>query len=203
MEVNWVNSKFYTACQWICQLACLNLLWILFAFGGLIIFGLMPATAAMFTVLKRWVMGEAGIPLLRTFITAYQKEFIGSNLLGLPFAGAGYIIYFNYNFLQVMDAPFQTVLLVSLISTTILYLITAAFIFPVYVHYDLKPLQYIKVASVIGIRSPQMILILVLGLVLLYHLFYFIPGLIPFFGMSATGLIVMGCGTRILVRAEK
>ncbi|SNS74203.1 Uncharacterized membrane protein YesL [Anaerovirgula multivorans] len=203
MQVSKISNKLYQTCEWIWRLAYVNLLWMFATLAGLVVFGLLPATVAMFAVLSKWVMKEPNIPIFPTFISTYKKEFIKVNVLGLIFAVVGYIIYFNHIFLGTVDGTMHTVLLAGLFCTVFIYLITLFFIFPVYVHYDLKLFQYIKVASVIGIINPLAMITLVLSLALLYHLFYFIPGLVPFFSVSMTGLVIMWCASTTFSRIEK
>ncbi len=196
MEINWVYSKPYRACEWICRMVYLNILWLMATLFGCIIFGLLPATVAMFSVLRKWLMQEPNIPILSTFVTAYKREFMRANGLGLILAAAGLIIYFNFSIIGAMGEAISFVLLAGLISTSILYAVTLLLIFPIYAHYELKLTEYIKAALVLGIHNPLTLITLVLSLVLLYYLFYLVPGLIPFFSGSLTGLLSMWCGSR-------
>ncbi|ABR49444.1 protein of unknown function DUF624 [Alkaliphilus metalliredigens QYMF] len=193
MQIDLMSSKFYRICEWIWRLAYVNLLWIFSTLAGLVIFGMLPATVAMFAVLRKWVMKEPDIIVFQTFINTYRKEFIKANGLGFIFVVVGYMIYFNYLFLGTIAGLMHMVLLSGLFCTVLVYLNTLFYIFPVYVHYDLKLFQYMKVACIIGIINPLTTISLVLSIVLLYYLFYLIPGLVPFFSSSMTGLLIMWC----------
>lgn len=203
MQIDWTSSKFYRLCEWIWRLAYVNLLWIFLTIAGLGVFGLLPATVAMFAVLRKWVMKEPDIPIFSTFISTYKKEFIKVNILGLIFAATGYIIYFNYTFLGTIGGLAHTVLLIGLLCGALAYLMTLLFIFPVYVQYDIKLFQYIKVASVIGFTNPLVVIILLLSLTLLYHFFYLIPGLVIFYSASLPSFLVMWCGSMLFSKIGK
>jgi uncharacterized membrane protein YesL len=44
-----ITKPIVTLCDWVAKLAYVNLLWFLFTAAGLLIFGFMPATVALFT----------------------------------------------------------------------------------------------------------------------------------------------------------
>ncbi len=196
MEINWVYSRPYRACEWICRMVYLNMLWLMATILGLILFGVFPATVAMLTVMRKWLLQEINTPIFSTFAATYKKEFLRSNGLGLMMAAAGFIIYLNFSIIGAIGGAISFVLLAGLISTAILYVIALLFVFPTYVHYELKLTDYIKAALVLGIRNPLVLMALILSLILLYFLFNLVPGLMPFFIGSATGLILMWFGSR-------
>ncbi|MCT8137105.1 YesL family protein [Anaerobacillus sp. CMMVII] len=203
MNVSWMSSKFYRTCEWIWRFAYVNLLWLFATLAGLVVFGILPATVAMFAVLRKWVMKEPDISVIRTFLSTYKNEFIKINVLGLIFAGIGYVIYFNFLYLSTLSGFMHTVLLVGVGIATVIYLITLFFIFPVYVHYDYKLVQYVKVAFIIGLVNPLALITLLASLLLLLYLFYLVPGLIPFFSISMIGMAIMWPASMAFSRVEQ
>lgn len=73
---------FYSISEWVLRFAYVNVLWISFNLLGLIVFGFFPATIAMFTVVRKWVLKETDISVFNTFWFAYKKEFFKGNFLG-------------------------------------------------------------------------------------------------------------------------
>ncbi|WP_416151392.1 YesL family protein [Salipaludibacillus sp. HK11] len=203
MQVSWMSSGFYRTCEWIWRLAYVNLLWLLFSLLGLVIFGVAPATFAMFTVMRKWFLGEPDIPIYRTFIDSIKKDFLKANIIVLIFAALGYILYFNYQYLGTIEGSMLTIQTIGWYITMVLFLITLLFIIPVYVHFDMKLLQSIKTAFIIGIINPLALITLVISFVLAFYLFYYLPGLIPFFGVSLLGWIVMWCAHMSFGRIER
>ncbi|OPJ55844.1 YesL family protein [Alkalithermobacter paradoxus] len=198
-----VSNKLYEICEWICRLVYINILWIASTVIGLVVFGIAPATVAMFGVLRKWTVGDTDTSVFRAFIKIYKEEFIKSNILGVIFLAFGYMIYFNYLLSQMIDGIFHRILWIGLFPTVFIYMITLFFVFPVYVHYDLKLLQYIKVAFMIAISNPLEIIIFGLTVCLLCYMFYFIPAGIPFFGVSIIAWIVMLRASGIFMRVDK
>lgn len=191
MQFNWVISKAYTGCEWVMKLAYVNILWVLFSISGLIFFGMSPASVALFTILRKWLMNETDIPIFRTFIDTYKKEFRKANRIGWLMAMIGMFLYIDFKFLNNIGGTIQYVLSVPLLIITILYLITVLYIFPVYVQYELRPVQYIKNSFYIGIINMHITILMMAATFLLGILYTYIPGVVPFFSVSLVSLIAM------------
>lgn len=56
------------------KLAYVNLLWLLFTVAGLAVFGFMPATVSLFTIVRKWQMKQAEVTVWNTFISIYKKN---------------------------------------------------------------------------------------------------------------------------------
>ena len=67
LMIHSVTNGLNRFCTWVMRLAYLNVLWILFSLAGLVVFGLMPATAAMFTVAREWAKGNTDAPVFSVF----------------------------------------------------------------------------------------------------------------------------------------
>ena len=99
-----VMAMMYGACEAIMKIAWLNGIWVLFTLGGGIVFGWAPSTAAMFTVVRKWLLGRTDAPLFKTFYQTYKKEFFKANGLGLILITAGTILFVNYQFFRVLNS---------------------------------------------------------------------------------------------------
>ena len=83
MAIDGFLRKIYDISAWITRLMYVNLLWILFMLAGLIVMGVFPSTTAMFSVTRKWILGETDTPVFHTFWKAYKQNFLQSNLVGL------------------------------------------------------------------------------------------------------------------------
>jgi uncharacterized membrane protein YesL len=191
MHFNGVINKAYTGCEWVMKLAYVNILWVLFSLSGLIFFGMSPASVALFTILRKWLINETDIPIFRTFLDTYKKEFRKANKIGWLMAMIGMFLYIDFKFIINMGATIQYVLSVPLLIITILYFITLLYIFPVYVSYELGMVQYIKNSFYIGIINMHITILMIAATFLLGILYRYIPGVVPFFSVSLVALIVM------------
>ncbi|WP_412967052.1 YesL family protein [Fredinandcohnia sp. 179-A 10B2 NHS] len=194
MESNWTSGRVYKMSNGIMRLAYVNLLWILFSCVGLVIFGVFPATAALFAVIRKWQTEEDDIPIFNTFVQTYKKEFIKANVLGLFLTVIGYTLYFDYVYVSILQGTSQIIMSFLLVLFAIIYVTIALNIFPVFVHYDVKLLQNIKHAFYIGIANPLYTLMMVAAIVVLSLLLKYIPGLLPFFFPSIYALVLMKIG---------
>lgn len=75
MREKGMMAMMYGACEAIMKIAWLNTLWVLFTLGGGVVFGWAPSTAAMFTVVRKWLLGRTDAPVFKTFYQTYKKEF--------------------------------------------------------------------------------------------------------------------------------
>jgi uncharacterized membrane protein YesL len=202
MQFNWVISKAYSGCEWVMRLAYVNVLWVLFSVFGLIFFGMSPASVALFTILRKWLMKETDVPIFRTFQETYKKEFRKANKIGWIMAMIGMFLYIDFKFLIGIGGTIQYVLSVPLLIITILYFITMLYIFPVYVQYELPLLQYIKNSFYIGIINMHITILMMAATFLLGILFTYIPGVVPFFSVSLVSLIAMTGAKQSFHRTE-
>jgi uncharacterized membrane protein YesL len=191
MQFNWLVGKAYTGCEWVMKLAYVNILWILFSVSGLIVLGISPATVALFTILRKWLMNETDVPIFRTFLHTYKKEFWKANRLGWLMALIGMFLFIDFKFLLTIGGTIQYVLSVPLLIITLLFFITLLYIFPVYVQYELRLIQYIKNSFYIGIINMHITILMIAFTILLIILYSTLPGIVPFFSISLFSLMVM------------
>lgn len=196
-------GKLYTICEWIMKLAYINLLWIMFTVSGLILLGFMPATVALFTVVRKWFMKETEVPIWKTFFSVYKSEFIKSNSFGLVFVMAGIMLYVDYYLILNLDGIIRIVATSILLLISCLYLITVLFFFPVYVHYELKFFDYFKYSFFLGVLNIHILMLAILGLAADMFLLFYIPGLLPFFSGVSIAFILMSSSILIFERVQK
>ncbi len=176
---------------WATRLAYVNFLWVVFTIVGLGVLGLMPATAGMFAVVRKWTSGEDEIKVFQTFWNSYRKEFVKSNLLGYVLIAIGYILYIELQILRAQDSMVYFIASFGVIALCVILLIILLYIFPIFVHFNLSTLQTIRWAFIIGVIHPILTIVLIVGVGLLHYLtFITIPALLFFFGGSATAFVL-------------
>lgn len=195
-------GKLFTLCEWVMKLAYLNILWFLFSLAGLLVLGMMPATIALFSIIRKWQWKETDFPIWRTFLSIYREEFKKSNRLGWCLIASGVFITFDFLLIRTVHGTLQLALIVPLIMITVFYIITLLYIFPVYVHYDLKMIAYIKNAFFLGILNFHITLIMLAGLAALSYLILLQPGFIPFFSIVSFAWVLMVGGNYCFNRIE-
>ncbi|MCM3705598.1 MULTISPECIES: YesL family protein [Cytobacillus] len=196
-------NKLFSICEWIMKLAYVNLLWLLFTVAGLVVFGFMPATVSLFTIVRKWQMKETDVPLWNTFLSTYKREFIKSNLLGFMLNIWTGIILLDWHFVKGLEGSIQMVFFVPLLIISVLYFCTLMHIFPLYVHYDLGVTEYIKNSCLLGILKLHMSLILTASAGSIIILFLYSPAFIPFFSAVSVSWILMFGGMYNFKRIEE
>ncbi|WP_188454907.1 YesL family protein [Virgibacillus oceani] len=190
METGLMGS-IYRFSDWVTKLFYVNLLWVAFSLLGLIAAGFFPATAAMFSVVRKWVLSETDIPVFKTFWTVYKQEFAKSNVLGYILSIAGYILYLDLMITKDAANPLLQLAYYPLLLVIVIFLLTACYIFPVFVHFETKLLQVFKNAFLIMITHPVISILMGIAAVVIYLINYLVPILIAVFGGSIFAFVVM------------
>lgn len=201
--MNVVSSFLYKISEWIMRFAFVNLLWIAFSFLGLIIVGFFPATTAMFTVVRKWIMGQIDIPIFQTFWTTYKSEWMKSNLLGGLLLGIGSFIYFEFT---IINSSEHTILQLSkypLLLSVIIFCFLLLYAFPTYVHFHVNLFQVIKNSISLMLVNPYYNIVMILALFVIYLIANILPPLLIFFGGSASAYVIMWCCYQCLINIHR
>lgn len=143
-------------------------------------FTLVPATAAMFTVARKWVTGDEDVPLLKTFFRGYKENYLYSLMGGFVFVLLAVILYVNYTWYGNSSGYLK---LLSFFFILLMILLMAAFFnfFSIMVHLHMKFIQVIKNCLLITIGNPfsSFALLIVNGVIVFISFKY--NFLVPFF----------------------
>lgn len=172
-------------------MAYLNLLWILFTILGLGVFGVFPALTATFGILREWILGRIDLPMFQSFWALYKKDFVKSNLLGLIVMSLGFLLIVDLQFFNASESRMLNLFAIPILALTILYLFTSFYIFPTFIHYDLKIIEVLKHAFLLMIINPLETLLMVIGLITVGYLFFKFQGFIPLFGISVFASVII------------
>lgn len=196
-------GKLYDITEWITKFAYLNFLWIIFTFLGLGFLGFFPSTTAMFTVVRKWIMKEESVPVFQTFWLAYKKDFVKAQLLGLLMVSIGLVIYLDLNYILANGTETLKLVNVPLFILVLILFMTMLYLFPVFVHFDLKTFAVLKNAFYIMLINPLLNVFMLIVLVVTYFVMFSIPGLSFFFGGSFVTSIIMAFSYLAFQTVEK
>lgn len=188
------NTGLSNIVSWVLRLAILNIYGIFAALIGLLFFGFFPAITAVYAMIRRWILHLEEEPSFsRSFWCTYKNNFINANIIGWILLAVGYILYIDFRFLQELSGVFHTLMAFILMTITLIYTTVVLYIFPVYVHYDIKLSQTFKYALIIGISFPfaTICMIAVVAAVCLISVVY--SALLPFFSLSLLLYGIMLC----------
>ncbi|MGN8645916.1 YesL family protein [Gracilibacillus sp. HCP3S3_G5_1] len=187
-----MRNSLFAATEWITRFAYVNVLWIGFTLLGLVFFGIFPATIAMFTVIRQWIMGNTETPVFSTFWNTYRKEFFKSNLFGLCFYLIGLLFYINLQFIAINQEGFYEIVKIPLYIFMLAISLTLLYVLPTYVHFELRFTDVWKNAFLIMLIHPLHNISMVVGSAAVLYVMWLLPGSLFFFGASIVGYIIMG-----------
>lgn len=179
-----VTGGIYAAGEVFLFLVKLNLLWIIGTVAGLLLFGFGPSTLAMCDVIRRWMRKEADVPVWRTFWQQYKTYFLRGNCLSLVFLFGAFMIFVNTTFFFVESAWVVIFVRYALFLVAALLILTALYVFPATVHFDLTLLDSLKQSFFIALYMPVRTLYMVAAVLTVYHILFMFPVLIFLFGIS-------------------
>ncbi|QIZ07545.1 YesL family protein [Priestia megaterium] len=194
---------FYSISEWIMKFAYVNILWISFSLLGFIAFGFFPATTAMFSVVRKWVLKQSDIPVLKTFWFTYKKEFVKSNLLGLVIILVGIFMYSNIRIVEATTVHELKLLYIPNVIVIFIFLLTLLYIFPVFVHFDVSLAEGIKNAFILMTVNPMSTFCMGILTGFLCFIFIKLPGLLPFFSGSFIAFLLMWISNYVFIKMNK
>ncbi|MBS4197541.1 YesL family protein [Lederbergia citri] len=196
MEMKGFLGGLYKLGDWIIRLIYVNFLWIIFILVGGVVFGIMPSTAALFSVMRKWMREEIDLPVFKTYWQGFKQEFAKSNMIGLTLGILLLIFYIDYRVILISKGTSFQILALLLIIILFLFCLMCLYIFPVFVSYEMKLLNYFKYSFLFAFASPLSTIIMIVGLFFTGILAIIVPGLIVFFGASAPAFIIMASANR-------
>ncbi|PFR29043.1 hypothetical protein COK19_07295 [Bacillus cereus] len=203
METNGLIWKFYHFSEIVMKIAIFQIIWIALTLMGGIILGLMPATVGLFTVIRKWRMGNEQLrSLVEIYWITFRKEFWKANTIGFVLFSIGFLIYLNFSIIRFTNGLMHLLLFIFIITLSILFLILLLYVIPVFVHFEFKLQQYLTMSLLLGISFPFHTILLAFGYYILFRLFLWVPGLIPFFSVSVVAFFTMWVSMNIFHTME-
>lgn len=168
------------------ELFFLNIYWILFTIIGGIVFGLFPATIAVYSCIRhKLTYGYYKEKSFRLFKDVYKNEFFKSNKMALVLYLMWLIIYIDFNFLSQFDMGLVgNVVSGLLVAISLILFLMNLYLFPIYVHFKGNIRSYIKRSFALIIGKPKESLVSLSMAAILIVLYYNLPGLVPVFGIT-------------------
>lgn len=202
MEPNGYMGVLHRSTEWIMRLVYLNLLWIAFSLLGFVLLGFFPATVAMFSVVRKWVMGETTVKVLKVFWQTYRKEFWKANRLGVFLVLGWCILYFDLEVFPTGDQLIYQILSVGLLGTILYFSIFCMYLFPVNAQFELRFFSLLRRTLLISLVSPLRTLLMVTATVCLYFFMLKVPATIFLFSGSIISFIWMWISNQVFIKLE-
>ena len=202
METKGMLSGIYRISEKVMMIAYTNILWILFSLLGFVLIGIMPATAAMFAVMRKLIIEEE-VPIFKLFWNKYKQEFVKANLYGylLLLAIAAFLL--DIMLFQSLDGWLFTFLSILSAGLMVLFFAVVLYFIPLYFQYDLPFFQYIKTAFLLTFTHPIQTVILIISGAVIGFILLLLPGSLLFFSGSLYCFIVTKTVLKVFAHVEK
>ncbi|KAB8194142.1 DUF624 domain-containing protein [Nonomuraea phyllanthi] len=169
------------------RLFLLHLLWLGGTLAGGVVLGVFPATAAVYAVVRRDLMGRDEPSRLREeFATAWRREFRAANALGYAFLALWALLLLDRHVVATVDLGAAGPALAGL------FWLLAVFLFGMSVAAGPLAAHFAESVPKLVVRSALFVLArpLVAGLnavavAVVLCVYYVVPGLVPVFGIAA------------------
>ncbi|MFK4998108.1 hypothetical protein ACI2OX_14355 [Bacillus sp. N9] len=92
-----------------------------------------------------------------------------------------YVLYIDFQFIKSSPSDFVRFFHLPLVSVLFIFGLVLMYLFPVFVHYDVRLFQVFKNAFFIMIMFPFVTIMMVVACFAIYFIMMKIPGLIPVF----------------------
>lgn len=199
MEFKGAMGGLYRITEWISRIAFSNILWavcsIPFLFmavmkmimlgsgaggpneqitlnwtlGILAPFTVFPATAALFTVVRKWVMGNTDVSTFRTFFQGYKENYFKSMLGGLIYTVLFVVMYVDVTVYMTQMANFRIVGILMLVLMIILFVSMFNF-FSIVVHYQMTFKEVVTNSVLLTIARPIRVFSTLIGAAVLVYI---------------------------------
>lgn len=213
MEYKGLMGGFYKITEWIMRISGSNLLWLicsipflfflmtfglsadeavrassLWFMGILAPFTVFPATSALFSVARKWVMGEADLSVVKVYFKGYKENYKQSMLGGIFYTLLIVIMLVDYNVYMKELKNLQIVGMIMLVLLLVLFVSLFNF-FSLVAHYHLKVTLLIKNSILLTLISPLRVVYTVVCAVVLALVTFKFPWLILFGFGSLTAYV--------------
>jgi uncharacterized membrane protein YesL len=166
-------------------------------------FTLFPASAALFTVARKWVMGDEDVPLFKTYFRGYKSNYKQAMKGGLFFSFILIVLLINIQFYMDKESLISVVTYLFIVMVLLLGAAAINYLSMIS-HFEMRTRSLIKNSILFTIGRPLTSLMLLVGnFVVLYISFIKFTFLIPFFMGSLMGVFSFWSFYRVLQRMQE
>lgn len=196
LEFRGLTGGIYRLTEWIMRISGTNLLWVLcsapflfilymrlaidpqyvnealtlnWALGILAPLTLFPATSAMFTVTRKWVMGEPDVKIFRTYFRGYKENYKQSLVGGIFYTLLFVVMYVDITVYMVQFRNMQLFGILMLILMILLFVSLFNF-FSMVAHYHMKIGGILKNAILLTLLRPFRVFSTLIGAIAVIYI---------------------------------
>lgn len=202
MQLDRISTSVFQASVYLWKLAYINLIWILLTLSGLVVFGIYPATVAMLTVIRQ-LSEQEDLPILRTFWTAYKKEWTAANKLGLFLTIGLAVLYADSVFFEAKQHEAIGLFYYPAVIAFWMLLMTGCYAIALQSMYKQTTIQLLKNGFLMAISMPVSTFMLITGTGALLLAISYLPWLLVFYAVSLWGWLLHFAAGMAIAKTKK
>lgn len=176
-------NKIYEVFNRIYYLMKLNGLWLLFTLLGGVVFGVVPATIALYACIRQQIRNETENHLYQMFKNYYVENFRRSILFSMVFVVV--VAFFLGETIILTNIGSGNLLLeIAIKVTRLLIILSVAMFFPIFAHFDVRGIKTVVQPLIFILICPFEVIYMGLVFLVVSLLFAVSPFLILFIGIS-------------------
>lgn len=176
--------------EWVMNLFLLHIYWIGGTLLGGILFGIIPSSIALFSIIRKLFTDSSRINLFNYFKEEYKINFKNSIFIGFIYLLIGLFIYSYITFLNATTNTLLAYTHIFIYTFLFLMILFSFYLIPVYVHYEMSNKRLIPNTLRILFTSMKWnfpMFFTVLAVILIYIRF---SVSLMFFGISLPALVI-------------
>ncbi|WP_327589901.1 DUF624 domain-containing protein [Nonomuraea sp. NBC_00507] len=179
----------------------LHLLWVVWSLAGGIVLGVFPATAAVYGVIRRELLGSARPGEFRRL---WRQEFRTANVVGYVFTAAWAVLLVDRRLLETADLGVVEPLLGAALWLITLFVSGMSVnVWILAAHFAEGPLALVRRSAILVLARPVQAMVTLLAVGVILCVYYVVPGLVPVFGVALPAFVSFAYvwGTAVLPTA--
>ncbi len=177
-------NKIYEFINRIYYLIKLNILWLLFTLAGGVVLGIVPATIALFSCIRKQIRDQEEAHLFQQYKQFFSENFRRSILFSFVMMGLVFVLISETGLLSNGSIQSNLLLEVSIKVTRLVILAGMVMFFPVFVHFDVHGIKTFTQPFLFLFICPVQTVAIVLILLVVEFLYTMSPALVFFIGIS-------------------
>lgn len=149
-------------------------------------FTIFPATSGLFSLARKWVTGDADVPIIKTFFVNFKQSYVQSMVAGIIYCLLIYVEFVGYRFYlhQENVTQYLSSLYVAFIFVTF---VSVFMFFSLQAHLHMRTFALIKNAVLLSVGKPlTSIAIMVTNIAIIILFFSFYKGFLAVFFLGST-----------------
>lgn len=196
-----MNRTFVFA-DWLWELLQLHLLWLWHIIKGAVVLGVFPATAALYAIVRHWMLNRPTEKLSHLFKAYVQDNYWLANKIGYTLLFLTVIMVFNFLYVPLYSEVLRLIMYVVLILCSIILLIEWIYFIPVMIHWEDVDRSYFVLIFQFGVQSLSAFLLQLLFVGIFLWIMYLFPALLLLFGVIPIAFMQMAVINHLYERLQ-